>query len=67
MNMIIRKNEMLKQLVIKGIELSLKEDNFSATHMMKTQGVPNHVIARALYKQDQLRSCDLAILQHYQT
>lgn len=65
--MLIRSNKTLEQIVTKGIELSLIEDDFSATSLMKTLGVPNQVIARVLYKQDQIRSCDLSILQQYRT
>ena len=58
-----RTNKLLESAVIKGLELSVKGDNFSAMSFMKDQGVPNSVIARVLYQHDQIRSCDLSVIQ----
>ena len=60
-----RSNKHLEDIVIKGLELSLKGDNFSAVFLMKNGGVPNHVIARVLFQQEQIRSSDsLMVKQH---
>ena len=60
-----RMNKTLQDVVIKGIEISINEDEFRAVSHMINQGVPNSVIARVLYQQDRIRSCDLSIIQQF--
>lgn len=55
---------MLEEIVNKGLELSLEGDYFSAVILMKNQGVPNKVIARVLYQQNERRSSDLDELEY---
>ena len=62
-----RTNKVLEGAVTKGIEFSLRGDDFRAVSLMINQGVPNSVIARVLYQQDRIRSCDLSVIQLLQT
>lgn len=58
----IRTNKILEDEVTKGVEFSLKGDDFRATDLMISQGVPKPVIAPVLYQHERIRSCDLSIL-----
>ena len=58
-----RSNKLLEEAVVKGLELSANGDDFSAVSLMKNRGVPHSVIARVLYQQDKIRSCDLLVIQ----
>lgn len=62
-----RMNKTLQDVVTKGIEISINEDEFRAVSLMANQGVPNSVIARVLYQHDRIRSCDLSVIQQLQT
>ena len=63
--MIKRTNKNLEDVVTKGIVISINEDEFRAVSHMINQGVPNSVIARVLYQQDRIRSCDLSLIQQF--
>lgn len=56
--MIIRSNKTLEKAVTMGIALSLKNEAFQATYLMKKAGVPHHVIVRVLYDQNKIRDTD---------
>ena len=58
-----RINKILEDVVTKGIVISINEDEFRSVSHMINQGVPNSVIARVLYQQDKIRSCDLSLIQ----
>ena len=58
-----RINKHLEELVTKGIEISIIGGEFRAVSHMLNQGVPNSVIARVLYQQEKIRSCDLSVIQ----
>ena len=60
-----RINKALQDVVTTGIVISINEDEFRAVSHMINQGVPNSVIARVLYQQDRIRSCDLSIVQQF--
>jgi len=60
-----RTNKSLEGVVTRGIELSLRGDEFRAVSLMINQGIPNSVIARVLYQQDRIRCCDLSIIQMF--
>ena len=63
--MIKRTNKNLEDVVTKGIEISLNGGEFLAVSHMVNRGVPNSVIARVLYQQDRIRSCDLSLIQQF--
>ena len=60
-----RTNKNLEDVVTKGIEISIIGDEFRALSHMVNRGVPNSVIARVLYQQEKIRSCDLSIIQQF--
>ena len=58
-----RLNKALQDVVTKGIEISVNGDEFRAVSHMVNRGIPNSVIARVLYQQEKIRSCDLSVIQ----
>ena len=58
-----RMNKTLQDVVTKGIEISLNGGEFLAISHMVNRGVPNSVIARVIYQQENIRSCDLSIFE----
>lgn len=58
-----RLNKALQDLVTKGIEISINGDEFLAVSYMVNRGIPNSVIARVLYQQKKIRSCDLSVIE----
>ena len=58
-----RINKTLQDVVTKGIEISLNGGEFLAISHMVNRGVPNSVIARVIYQQENIRSCDLSIFE----
>ena len=61
-----RMNKILQDVVTKGIEISLNGGEFLAISHMVNRGVPNSVIARVIYQQENIRSCDLSVIQQLQ-
>ena len=61
--MIKRTNKNLEDVVTKGIEISLNGGEFLALSHMVNRGVPNSVIARVIYQQENIRSCDLSVIE----
>ena len=59
-----RINKALQDVVTKGIEISLNGGEFLAISHMVNRGVPNSVIARVIYQQENIRSCDLSVIEH---
>ena len=59
-----RMNKTLQDVVTKGIEISLNGGEFLAISHMVNRGVPNSVIARVIYQQENIRSCDLSVIEH---
>ena len=59
-----RMNKTLQDVVTKGIEISLNGGEFLAISHMLNRGVPNSVIARVIYQQENIRSCDLSVIEH---
>ena len=60
-----RLNKTLQDVVTKGIEISLNGGEFLAVSHMVNRGVPNSVIARVIYQQENIRSCDLSHIQQF--
>ena len=60
-----RMNKTLQDVVTKGIEISLNGGEFLAISQMVNRGVPNSVIARVIYHQENIRRCDLSIVQQF--
>ena len=58
-----RMNKTLKDVVTRGIEISLNGGEFLAISHMVNRGVPNSVIARVIYQQENIRSCDLSVIE----
>ena len=58
-----RINKTLQDDVTKGIEISINGDEFLAVSYMANRDIPNSVIARVLYQQENIRSCDLLVIQ----
>ena len=58
-----RINKDLEVVVTKGIEISINGDEFLAVSYMVNRGIPNSVIARVLYQQEKIRSCDLSVIE----
>ena len=58
-----RVNKHLEAVVTKGIEISINGDEFLAVSYMANRDIPNSVIARVLYQQENIRSCDLLVIQ----
>ena len=58
-----RMNKILQDVVTKGIEISLNGGEFLAISHMVNRGVPNSVIARVIYQQENIRSCDLSVIE----
>ena len=58
-----RINKALQDVVTKGIEISLNGGEFLAISHMVNRGVPNSVIARVIYQQENIRSCDLSVIE----
>ena len=60
-----RSNSDMENIVRKGVELFLKEDESNAVSQLRKNGVLNGIIARVIYEPDKVRKEDIIYRKHF--